>query len=287
MLDRSDYPAGVPCWIDSAQPDPQAAARFYGGLFGWEFEDRVPADVPGQYFIASLDGGVVGAIGSERDGAPPAPVWSTYIAVDSADETADRVQRAGGSVLAQPFDVLDAGRMAVFADPQGAVFSVWQPGRRKGAQVVNVPGSWNWSNLNTRDPEGAKDFYAAVFGWEASTVSFGEHHATMWRRPGYADALEEIDPGIRERHAGGGAPEGFSDAVGWMLEMNGDQFPDDVPAHWAVTFAVDGTDAVADRAAELGGTVLTAPVDAGPTRLAVLRDPQGAVFSVSTYAPAE
>jgi predicted enzyme related to lactoylglutathione lyase len=109
----------------------------------------------------------------------------------------------------------------------------------------------------------------------------------MWRRPGYADALEEIDPGIRERHAGGGAPEGFSDAVGWMLEMTGDQFPDDLPAHWAVTFAVDGTDAVADRAAELGGTILTAPVDAGPTRLAILRDPQGAVFSVSTYAPPE
>jgi predicted enzyme related to lactoylglutathione lyase len=287
MLDRSDYPAGVPCWIDSAQPDPQAAARFYGDLFGWEFEDRAPADVPERYFIASLAGGVVGAIGSARDDAPPTPVWSTYVAVDSADETADRVKRAGGSVLTAPSDVLDAGRTAVCSDPQGAVFSVWQPGRRKGAQVVNVPGSWNWSNLNTRDPEGAKDFYAAVFDWEPATVSFGEHNATMWRRPGYADALEAIDPGIRERHAEGGAPEGFSDAVGWMLEMNGDQFPGDIAAHWAVTFAVDGTDAVAGRAVELGGTVLTGPVDAGPTRLAVLRDPQGAVFSVSTYAPPE
>jgi predicted enzyme related to lactoylglutathione lyase len=287
MLDRGDYPAGVPCWIDSAQPDPEAATRFYGDLFGWEFEDRAPADAPERYFIASLDGGVVGAIGSERDDAAPAPVWSTYIAVDSADETADRVKRTGGSVLGEPFDVFDAGRTAVCSDPQGAVFSVWQPGRRKGAQVVNVPGSWNWSHLNTRDPAGAKEFYAAVFGWEPSTVSFGEHDATMWRRPGYADALEEIDPGIRERHAEGGAPEGFSDAVGWMLDMNGDQFPDDVPAHWAVTFAVDGTDAVADTAAELGGTVLAAPWDAGPTRLAVLRDPQGAVFFVSTYTPPE
>jgi predicted enzyme related to lactoylglutathione lyase len=283
MRDRSDYPAGVPCWIDSDQPDPQAAARFYGELFGWELEDRVPADVPGHYFIASLDGGVVGAIGSERDGAPAA--WSTYVAVDSADETAARVRRAGGSVLAEPFDVFDAGRTAVFADPQGAVFSVWQPGRRKGAEVVNVPGSWNWSNLNTRDPEGARDFYAAVFGWEPSDVGFGEHIATMWRRPGYADVLEQIDPGIRERHAAAGAPKGFSDAVGWMQEMTSDQFSDDVPAHWAVTFAVDGTDAAAARAAQLGGTVLAAPFDAGPTRIAVLRDPQGATFSISTYAP--
>jgi predicted enzyme related to lactoylglutathione lyase len=245
----------------------------------------VPAGVPGHYLIASLDGGVVGAIGSERDGAPPAPVWSTYIAVDSADETADRVKRAGGSVLAEPFDVLDAGRTALFADPQGAVFSVWQPGYRKGAEVVNAPGSWNWSNLNTRDPEGAREFYAAVFGWEPSDVGFGESTATMWRRPGYADALEEIDPGIRERHAEGGAPEGFSDAIGWMLELTGDEFADDIPAHWAVTFAVDGTDAVAARAAELGGTVVVAPFDAGPTRVAIVRDPQGATFSISTYAP--
>lgn len=286
MRDRSDYPAGVPCWIDSTQPDPQAATRFYGGLFGWEFEDRMPAGVPGHYFIASLDRSVVGAIRSEPDGEPDGepPVWSTYVAVDSADETAGHVRRAGGRVLAEPFDVYDAGRMAVLADPQGAVFSVWQPGRRKGAEVVNAPGSWNWSNLNTRDPEGAREFYAAVFGWEPSDVSFGESTATMWRRPGYADALEQIDPGIRERHAEGGAPEGFSDAIGWMMDMRG-QVPDDVPAHWAVTFAVDGTDAAAARAAELGGTVVVAPFDAGPTRVTVVSDPQGATFSISTYTP--
>ncbi len=285
MLNRTDYPAGVPCWIDSAQPDPQAATRFYGELFGWEFEDRVPADAPAQYFIAVLDGGVVGAIGSEREDSPPTPAWSTYVAVDSADETADRVRRAGGDVITEPFDVFDAGRTAVFSDPQGAVFSVWQPGQRKGAEVVNAPGSWNWSNLNTRDPEGARDFYAAVFGWEPSDVSFGESTATMWRRPGYADALERLDPGIRERHAEGGAPEGFSDAIGWMLEMTGDQLADDVAPHWAVTFAVDGTDEAAARAAQLGGTVVVAPFDTGPTRVAVVRDPQGATFSISTYAP--
>jgi predicted enzyme related to lactoylglutathione lyase len=133
-------------------------------------------------------------------------------------------------------------------------------------------------------PRGAREFYAAVFGWEPSDVSFGGSTATMWRRPGYADALEQVDPGIRERHAEAGAPEGFSDAIGWMMDMR-DQFPDDVPAHWAVTFAVDGTDAAAARAAQLGGTVVVAPFDAGPTRLAVVRDPQGATFSISTYAP--
>lgn len=281
---RTDYPAGVPCWIDSAQPDPQAATRFYGELFGWEFEDRVPAGAPARYFIAALDGAVVGAIGSARDDSPPTPAWSTYIAVDSADEAADRVRSAGGVVVTEPFDVFDAGRTAVFADPQGAVFSVWQPGQRRGAEVVNAPGSWNWSNLNTRDPEGARDFYAAVFGWEPSDISFGASTATMWRRPGYADTLEQLDPGVRERHAESGAPEGFSDAIGWMLEMNGDE-SDDVAPHWGVTFAVDGTDEAAARAAQLGGTVVVAPFDSGPTRVAVVRDPQGATFSISTYAP--
>jgi predicted enzyme related to lactoylglutathione lyase len=285
MLKRDAYPAGVPCWIDSEQADPQAAARFYGGLLRWEFEDLMPAHAPGHYLVASLDGGVVGAIGTAPAGAPPQPAWNTYVAVDSADATADRARRAGGSVLTEPYDIFDAGRTAVLADPQGAVISVWQPGRRKGAEIVNVPGSWNWSNLRTPDPEAATDFYAAVFGWVASAVRLGASTATMWRRPGYAEALELIDPGIRRRHADAGAPAGFSDAIGWMTQLTGDAIADDAPARWDVTFAVDGTDAVAERAVELGGTVLTAPFDAGPTRVADLRDPQGAEFSVSTYAP--
>jgi len=227
MLERDEYPAGVPCGIDTAQPDTQAAARFYGELFGWEFEDRMPDDAPGHYFIAQLEGRAVAGIGSQSNGATGAPEWSTYVAVDDADQAAAQVWHAGGSVLTEPADVVDAGRSGVFCDPCGAVFSVWQAARHKGAQVVNAPGSWNWSDLNTRDPDGARAFYGAVFGWEPSAVQFGEFAATMWRRPGYGDALELIDPGIRRRHADAGAPEGFTDAIGWLMEMTSEQFPDD------------------------------------------------------------
>jgi predicted enzyme related to lactoylglutathione lyase len=285
MLERDGYPAGVPCYIDTAQPDPEATTEFYGGLFGWEFEERMPVDGPGHYFGAKLNGLEVAGIASQ-DGAPQAPVWTTYIAVDSADATASAVRAAGGSVLADPVDFFAAGRMAMCADPQGAAFGAWQANQHKGAQLVNAPGSWNWSDLNTRDVEGAKAFYGAVFGWEPSSVQFGELEATMWRRPGYGEALAQLDPGIRERHAQAGAPEGFTDAIGWLLQMSDEQLSAGAAPHWAVTFAVDGTDAAAGRAAELGATVVVAPFDAGPTRVAVLRDPQGATFSISTYAPA-
>jgi predicted enzyme related to lactoylglutathione lyase len=284
MIERDGYPAGTPCWVDISQPDPEAATQFYGALFGWEFEDRMPADSPGHYYAATLDGRAVAAVGSLPEGAPPTPFWNTYIWVDDADETAAEVRAAGGKVLDVPFDLADAGRMAVCSDPSGAVFCVWQAGRHRGAQVVNAAGSWNWSDLNTRDPEGAKAFYGQVFGWEAKPVEFGEGiEATMWRLPGYGEWLERLDPGIRERHAGAGAPEGFSDAIGWMMEMSSEQFPEDAPPHWSVTFAVEDTDGIAARAAELGGTVVAPPFEAGPTRVAVLSDPQGAVFTVSHY----
>jgi predicted enzyme related to lactoylglutathione lyase len=279
MFERSGFPAGVPCYIDLSPPDPEAATQFYGPLMGWTFEDRMPPDAPGHFFAARLDGREVAAIGSSPDDPAP-PAWTTYIAVDSADDAARRVWETGGSVITEPFDIFDAGRMAVCADPQGAGFCLWQAGRHTGAQIVNAPGAWNRSDLKTDDPAGAKAFYGAVFGWETTDLDLGETTATMWRRPGYGDALAERDPGIRERQAQAGAPAGFEDAIGWLLALDGDG-----PAHWAVTFAVAGTDTFADRAAALGAAVLTAPYDAGPARVAVLRDPQGAEFSVSTYTP--
>ena len=283
MLERDGYPAGVPCFVVTSQPDAVAAARFYRDLFGWATEEQMPPDAPGHYFAARLDGLEVAGISSQSAGAPPTAVWSTYVAVDSADETASRVREAGGSVLSEPFDVFDAGRMAVCADPQGAPFSLWQAGRHTGAQLVNAPGSWNWSDLHTHDVEAAKAFYGAVFGWESTDMEFGSARATMWRRPGYGDILErERDPDIRRRQADAGAPAGFEDAIGWLMAPASD----DAEPHWAVTFAVDGTDAVAQRAAELGATIPAAPFDAGPTRIAELRDPQGATLSVSTYTPA-
>jgi uncharacterized protein len=285
LLERDGYPAGVPCWVDTGQPDPEAAVEFYGGLFGWEFEDRMPADSPGRYFVAQLRGRDVAAVGSQPEQAPPTPAWNTYVWVDSADDTTAKVKAAGGNALVEPFDVLEAGRMAVLTDPEGAVFCVWQAKEHKGAQLVNEPGTWNFSELNTRDPEGAKAFYGTVFGWEAETLDYGEGQTTMWRLPGYGDFLERRDPDLRRRMAADGAPEGFEDAVAWLIPMTSDQYPDDVPPHWNVTFAVDDADAVADRAAKLGGHVRVPPFDAPFVRMTVVSDPQGAAFTASKYVP--
>jgi uncharacterized protein len=281
---REGFPPGVPCWVDTVQPDPEAAVGFYGDLFGWAFEDAMPADSPGRYFVARLGGRDVAAIGSQPGGEPPRPVWNTYICVDDADEAGARVRDAGGAILMEPFDVLDAGRMGVFAEPTGAVFNVWQPGAHKGAQIVNAPGSWNWSDLNTPDMKGSQAFYHAVFGWEADVMDFGGSLYGMWRMPGYGDFLAAYEPGLRERQSEQGAPPGFEDAIAWMVPTASDSAAEEL-AHWSVTFAVDDADAVADRAAQLGGTVVVPPYDVPPVRVAVLRDPQGAVFSVSRYDP--
>ena len=284
-LERDGYPPGVPCWIDTAQPDPEAAVRFYGGLFGWEFEDRMPADSPGRYFAAQWQGRDVAAVGSQPEGWPPAAVWNTYVWVDSADDTAARVKDAGGTALMDPFDVLDAGRMGVFADPAGALFCLWQANRHRGAQLVNHPNTWNWSGLETRDPEGAQAFYASVFGWQVDTAELAAMGFTFWRLPGYGDFLEVGDPELRRRQADEGAPPGFEDAVAALSLIAGDQSGDDAAPRWSVTFAVDDTDASAARAVELGGRVVMPPFDAPPVRSAVLADPQGAVFGVNTYTP--
>jgi predicted enzyme related to lactoylglutathione lyase len=126
MLERDGYMPGVPCWVDASQPDPEAAVAFYSGLFGWDFEDVMPPDSPGKYFIARLRGGDVAAVGSQPEGGPPSAVWNTYIWVESADETASKVLDARGRVIMDPFEVMDAGRMAACMDPEGAVFYVWQ-----------------------------------------------------------------------------------------------------------------------------------------------------------------
>ncbi len=280
MLERDGYPHGVPCWVDTGQPDPEAAARFYGDLFGWEFSDIMPPGSPGRYFVARLHGRDVAAVGSQPDGAPPLPVWNTYVWVDSADAAAVRVKDAGGSVLVAPFDVLDGGRMGVFADPSGAVFCVWQAKAHRGAQIVDQAGTWVFSDLNTRDVEGSKAFYGAVFGWEADAVDVGSGETWMWRVPGYGETLAANDPDLYHRQEDFGAPEGFEDAIGWMAVAS-----EDAPPHWSVTFAVDDTDAIATRAAKLGGTVLVPPFDAGVVRAAVLQDPQGATFTVSKFDP--
>jgi predicted enzyme related to lactoylglutathione lyase len=262
MSAPNGYQPGVPCWVDTWQPDAEAAVAFYTALFGWEAVETTPPGAPRRHFMCRLGDRDVAAVGGPQPLAG-APAWTSYVWVESADDAAAKVARAGGSVLVEPFDSLDAGRMAIVGDPAGAVFGVWQPAEHSGAQLVNAPGAWAMSLLNTNDPDGAKAFYGAVFGWEADPL--GEF--TLWRLPGYV----------------GGKPEQPvpRDVVGVMTRS------DDAPPHWGVDFWVDDTDATAHTAAELGGKIVVPPFDTPFSRNAVLADPQGAAFSVSkvTGAP--
>jgi uncharacterized protein len=276
--ERDGYIPGVPCWVDTSQPDPQAALAFYGGLFGWEFEDSMPPEAPGNYFMARLRGGDVAAVSSPPPGALPMAMWNTYVWVDSADETATKVKDAGGQIVTNAFDVMDAGRMAMFTDPEGAAFCVWQAKEHKGARIVNEEGALNFNILNTRDAARAKPFYAAVFGWETLSMSGGE----FWTLPAYGDYLEQLTPGIHKMTADMGAA-GFENVVAAIQPPAVGAA--DVPAHWGVQFSTDDAEQAAAKAAELGGEVLMQPTDVPWARITVLRDPQGASFTASKYAP--
>jgi predicted enzyme related to lactoylglutathione lyase len=280
MPERDGYIPGVPCWVDTSQPDPEAAAGFYGDLFGWELEDLMPPDADGNYFFARIRGKDVAAISSIPEGAPRMATWNTYVAVESADETASKVGDAGGTTVMEPFDVFDAGRMAVFSDPEGAVFCVWQAKKNKGLQIVNEHGSLNFNVLNTGDVKGAKSFYGSVFGWKTLELDGG---AEMWTLPGYGDELERDNPDLRELTVEQGAPEDFVNVVAAIQPIGDD--PPDTPPHWGVTFAVDDADAIADKAAELGGKVVAPPFDAPWVRMTVISDPQGAIFTASKFVP--
>jgi uncharacterized protein len=286
MAEREGYIPGVPCALDTTQPEPEAAVRFYSGLFGWRCEDVMPPESEATYFIARLRGRDVAAVGS-IEVAPQTATWNTYFWVDSVDETASKVLDAGGGVLMEPFDIKPkAGRKAVFTDPEGAAFCVWQAKSNKGAQLVNEPGTLVLNGLNTRDVEGAKSFYGSVFGWQTLTLDGG---AEMWTVPGYGDYLERDHPDRRKQLAEMGGP-GFEDAVASIDPIPEDQ--PDTPAHWSVSFAVDNADATAAKATELGGTVIAPHLDAPWSRpgyyrvhVTIIKDPQGATFIASQFVP--
>jgi uncharacterized protein len=278
MLARSSYPAGVPCWIDLAQTDPDATDAFYRDLFGWSYDVRTPEGAPQRYAYARLDGLTVGGIGGPAGDADPSG-WTTYVAVGSADEAVARVTDGGGRVLNGPVDIPRSGRVATCADPFGATFGVWQAGGLHGAELVNAPGSWNFSVLEVDDPEGATAFYGAVFGWRSSGLDMGGDGGTwMLRVEGYGDFLAGSDPEIRERQATEQAPEGFADAVAMMTRGGG-------PARWDVTFAVADADAAFARATQLGARAVTPLFDTDYTRQGTIEDPQGAVLTLSEYRP--
>jgi uncharacterized protein len=277
MPERDGYMPGVPCWVDTSQPDPEASLDFYRGLFGWEFEDVMPPESDGNYFVGRIRGGDVAAVGSIPEGLPSVATWNTYVWVESADETASKVRDAGGEVLLEPFDIPGSGRMAVFADPEGAAFGVWQAREFKGARIVNEHGSLNFNGLNTRDVDGAKSFYGSVFGWTTLALPAGE----MLTLPGYGDYLERDNPDLRKQVAEMGGPEGFVDVVASINAIPDDQ-PDTQP-YWSVTFAVDDADATAAKAPELGGRVVTPPFDAPWVRMTIISDPQDAMFIAAQF----
>jgi hypothetical protein len=275
----------VPCWIDLTQPDFAATTAFYGGLFGWTFQVRTPEDAPLRYAYALLDGLIVAGLGTPAPGEENPAGWTSYVWVDSADDTAAAVEANGGRVLSPPTDIPRAGRVALCADPDGALVGVWQPAENRGVQVANAPGSWNFSELRTADPDGAQRFYGAVFGWVCNPFDMGDGQtAGFWRVPGYGDFLAERDPEIRERQQDSQAPDGFADAVA-LLQSAGAGEAASTPARWTVTFAVADADVAFSRAVDLGATVVTPLFDTAYTRMGVVRDPQGAELTLSEYRP--
>ena len=282
MLERDGYPAGVPCWVDLIQGDLDGTMAFYGRLFDWSFEVRTPEGAPMRYAYALLDGLLVAGVGGPPTGDADPSLWTSYIWVESADDAVAAVEANGGRVVAPPTDIPHSGRAAVCADPAGAVFGLWQAAGNRGAQLVNAPGSWNFSQLHTPDPGAAERFYGAVLGWvcDPLEMSAGEK-AWMWRVPGYGDFLAERDPEIRARQEADQAPGGFADAVALM-----DRSTDDT-AHWSVTFAVADADAAFARATDLGAAVVTPLFDTDYTRMGTVKDPQGAILTLSEYRPPE
>jgi uncharacterized protein len=253
MPERTSYEPGTPSWVDLGTPDPDAAKRFYGSLFGWEAQDAGPPEETGGYAFFLLRGKRVAGVSPLMSDDQPT-VWSAYVATDDAAGVAQRAEASGGMVVVPPMDVMDAGRMTFVMHPGTGAFGAWQPGEHKGAEIVNDPGCYSWSEILTRDVDGAKAFGSAVFGWAYDDRDFGGATYTVIQ--------------VGENGVGGMAamPPGV---------------PEQVPSHWMNYFAVDDCDAAVAQVGELGGSVTMQPMTVGGVgRFAIVADPQGAQFGV-------
>jgi predicted enzyme related to lactoylglutathione lyase len=275
MHETRTYPEGVPSWIDIEQPDLPAAMAFYGGLFGWSFESAEGPHGDAAYVVARHGGREAAGLAA-HDASPGAPpTWNTYVAVPDLEAAARRIVEAGGAILAGPIEAGRAGRALMATDPAGAAFRLWQAGTRAGVQAVNESGAWNFAYLRTSDAA-EPAFYTRVFGWEFADLGF----STLIRAPGYGDHLAAtVDPDIRERQASVATPQGFEDAIAWLVPP-----PDDEPSHWHISFTVADRDDAAAAVERLGGRVLSSS-DTEWTRDAVIRDPQGGRFTASQFVP--
>jgi uncharacterized protein len=242
MGERTEHAPGTFSWTDLSTPDPDGAKAFYVGLFGWEAQDNAIPE-GGVYTMLRKDGLDVAALSAARQEGVP-PFWNVYVTVQDADAAAARATQLGGTALAEPFDVMEAGRMAVLADPQGAVFSVWQPRESIGARLVNDPGSLTMTQLNAADRDAARAFYEGLFGWRFEQVS---------PQPPYWSILngDRLNAGMMDLPPGAEAP-----------------------SHWLVYFTVEDADAATARIRELGGEVVVPPAPIPAGRFVVARDPR-------------
>ncbi|HEX2297959.1 MAG TPA: VOC family protein [Pseudonocardiaceae bacterium] len=251
---RTDpWPAGTPCWIDLAVPDVEAAREFYSAVLGWTYLDT--GEGYGHYLICQRDDrGAAGLSALQNAGQPSA--WTTYLASDDVDSTARKITANGGKLLAEPFDVPNAGRMCIGLDPQGAAFGVWQYAGSVGAEIYNEPGSLVWNEAAVADPDAAREFYAAVFGYSFQDID-GDDTAYTFHR--------------------GGDPLGSISGL--------DASPAGTPSHWLAYFMVGDADIAAAVAVERGATVTGGPFDTPYGRIAVITDPQGATFGIIGSQP--
>ncbi len=248
---ETPWPQGTPSWVDLMVPDTTAAGEFYRQLFGWDIQDL--GEEAGGYRIAQKSGRSAAGIGPVPPDQQAPPVWTTYIAVDDVDAIVAKISSAGGQALMPAMDVMQAGRMAMVADPAGAVFGLWQAREHKGAEIVNEPGSLTWNENMTRDYDGARKFYADVFGYEYEDV--GDEN--------FKYSVINLS----------GSP------VGGIGEIGAD-VPAEVPPHWMPYFSVANTDETLERAQALGAQVLMPAQDTPYGRMATLLGPQGERFAV-------
>ena len=252
MGERTGYLPGTFCWTDLTTTDQAAAKAFYVGLFGWEFED-MPVGEGVVYSMMRVDGKDVSAISPQPEpqrnaGVPP--MWNSYVSVEDADAIVERAKELGGTVHAPAFDVMQAGRMAVIQDPQGAYFLVWQPREHFGAVLVNAPSAFVWNELSSPEVEGSTAFYGGLFGWRIEPAE--DSTMPYWS--------------IKNGEANNGG----------IRELS----PPGMPPSWLVYFGVQDIDAALARVGELGGETMFGPQDIGIARIATVKDPQGAVFAV-------
>jgi predicted enzyme related to lactoylglutathione lyase len=255
MPERSSYAPGTPSWVDLTTPDLEASLRFYGALFGWEFEDA--GEEAGHYHQVLLRGKRVAGVGPNPPGSPPTTFWSTYFAGSDVDAHAKAITDSGGTVSFGPTDVMDQGRMLVGQDPAGAMFGVWEPRAHAGAQLVNEHGAFSWNELIGRDLDGATRFYGAVFGSSFESLPDAP--------PDVAYQLIKVGDAV----------------VAGISGMGGDVQP-----HWLTYFMYDNVDAGLAKARELGGEQIGEAVDSPYGRYGRVRDPQGGVFAL-IQSPAE